>query len=308
MSVKTTKQRLKINDEAHQQLARATEKILEQLTPAQRTQLQILSQQAKADEAGFEARMMSLQIGVGGGRFSAGGRSGGSGGPGTTSRGEYFNGGGPGGVVRVISYERVQELLRLNEKQREQITETIGQVNQFETAMFNEIRSSYPRPNHELYERRKQKEEATRRAVTDAGEEILRPLQPVQRNRLKEICLQAQGAEALFQPEIIRALGLTATEQIKLANLRREAERQTSAPYGGPRNPGQPPPPIDFNSAAEQTRPIQRETERRMITSVLTPAQQIKLKEMQARNSPVPLASVPVTAEGEVEEEGPSPA
>ena len=49
----------------------------------------------------------------------------------------------------------------------------------------------------------------------------------------QEICLQAQGADALFKTEIIQALGLTATEQIKLANLRQEAERQTSALYSG---------------------------------------------------------------------------
>jgi hypothetical protein len=277
-------QRLKKYDEAHQQLAIATEKILEQLTPAQRTQLQAFCQQAKADEAGFQARMLAPQTGI---RFSGGGSSGGGGGgvsgPGTSSRGEYLSGGGPGGVVRVISYERVQQLLGLNEKQRGQIAETIGQVNQFETGLSNEIRSSYRRLNPEWYEQRKQKEDATRQAVSDAGEEILRLLPPVQRNRLKEICLQAQGVDALFKPEIIQALGLTATEQIKLANLRREAERQTSALYGGRGNPGQPPPPIDFNTAAERTRAIQRETERRMITSVLTPAQQIKLKEMQGK-------------------------
>src|ERR1041385_2715281 len=46
-------ERSKKYQEANQQLARATEKILALLRPAQRTQLQALCRQSRADEAGF---------------------------------------------------------------------------------------------------------------------------------------------------------------------------------------------------------------------------------------------------------------
>src|SRR5256885_8881203 len=77
-------QQTKKYEEAHQQLSRATEKILEQLTPAQRTRLQMFCRQAQADERGFHARMAPGQgYGRGGGGFGAGGGS--------------FTGGGGGG-------------------------------------------------------------------------------------------------------------------------------------------------------------------------------------------------------------------
>src|SRR5262245_45455807 len=131
-------------------------------------------------------------------------------------------------------------------------------------------------------EERKQKERSTRRAIVEAGEEILRQLQPIQKKRLQEICLQAQGGEALFKPEMIQALGLSATQQIKLANLRQEAERQISALYQPHVSARQAPPPIDLGAVAERTMSIQRDSENRMI-NVLTVAQQNRLKEMRGK-------------------------
>jgi hypothetical protein len=281
--------------EARQQLARASRKILEQLTPFQRRQLQVLCRQAATDEAAFQARMMPRQGGGGfGGRADSWGVIFGSGdgstnsGAGTTRRSDYSRGGGPGGIVRVISYDRVQEQLGLSAEQRLQIAEITGQVSQMETDLFAELQSSHqvPGPGNEQFEQQRQKEESARQAVVRAGEEIMRQLTPAQQTRLRQICLQVQGAEALFKPEIIKALGLTAPEQIKLASMRQETERQTSAIFlGRNRNTSQAPSATAIQSQAEQVMALWRDTERRMLTSVLTPAQQTKLKEMQGKES-----------------------
>ena len=149
-------------DDAHQELARAIEKILAQLTPAQRAQLQVFCQQAKADESGFRAKMAPRQ---GFGFIS-----------GDSSNKEYASGGGPGGVVRVISYEGVQNQLGLGNKQRQQIAEILKQVRQFETAFFAEARTrpqERQREDIEQYQQQQRKEESTRQAVIRAGEEIM---------------------------------------------------------------------------------------------------------------------------------------
>ena len=232
----------------------------------------------------------SVRPGQGGGGFGGGGGGGGSFGgstnPGTASRQEYRNeyasGGGPGGVVGVIAFDRVQEQLGLSDEKREQVTEITRQVSRMEEGLFAK---SQPPARSEWFEQQRQKEEAARQAVALAGDEILTKLEPAQQKRLKEICLQAQGADALFKPATIQALGLTATQQIQLASIRQEAERQISALYGAERKPGQSPapPPINLNSLGERSKAIQEEAEHRMISSVLSPGQQTQLRQMRGK-------------------------
>jgi hypothetical protein len=225
--------------------------------------------------------------GFGGGAGGGGGGFSGSSNPGSGTvwrdeqRNEYQNGGGAGGVVRVISYDRVQEQLKLSDEQRLRIGELTEQVKQAETGFFADLRNPASSSSVEWEEQRRQKEESTRQAVARAGEEILQKLDPAQQKRLKEICLQAQGANALFKPEIIQALGLTATQQIQLASMRQEADRQASALQVPANNPRQPPVLGAPDSLAERIKAIQVDTERRMIGSVLTPAQQTKLRQMR---------------------------
>jgi hypothetical protein len=99
-------------------------------------------------------------------------------------------------VARVISYERVQQQLGLSELQRQQIAPILASVSQSEAALRAELQSSRPPPDREWYEQQQQKEASTRAAVARAGEEILQLLTPAQQTRLRQLCLQAQGADA----------------------------------------------------------------------------------------------------------------
>jgi Spy/CpxP family protein refolding chaperone len=264
--------------EANQELARATEQIIAELTPAQRTELQELCRQALADEKGFQERMTSSQ-GLGGVSGQSGGSGGGAISISGSGRHEYADGGGPGGVIRVISHPGVQEQLKLSDGQRTKIAEITGQVREFESSFHAGLESSRKSSvaerkaqwqqqlaqRRQRFEQLQQKVNSTRQAVERAGEEMTKLLTPAQQKRLNEIRLQVQGADALFKPYIIRALGLTTTQQIRLGKLKEETNRQV------------------FLAGNEQRRAVQREGERHMISSVLTPEQQRKLQEMKGK-------------------------
>ena len=216
-----------------------------------------------------------------GGSAGQGGGSGGAStgfsasGGGGTQRNEYASGGGPGGVVRVISYPGVQEQLKLSAAQRTKIAAITGQLREFESSFSAVLRSSRRgslvqrkqqfEDQKQEFELQRQKEDSTRQAVAHAGEQITQLLTAVQQKRLREIRLQVQGADALFKPEIIRALGLTTTQQIKLGKLREETNHQV------------------FLESPEQRMALRSEGEQRMIRSVLTPEQQRKLQEMKGK-------------------------
>jgi hypothetical protein len=222
---------------------------------------------ARSQELGGPAGRVGGSGGASGG-FSASGGSG-------TQRNEYASGGGPGGVVRVISYPGVQEQLKLSAAQRTKIAAIAGQLREFESSFSADLRSSRRASlvqrkqqfvhQRQEFELQRQKEDSTRQAVVHASEQITQLLTPVQQKRLKEIRLQVQGADALFKPEIIRALGLTATQQIKLGKLREETNHQV------------------FLEGPEQRMALRREGEQRMLSSVLTPEQQGKLQEMTGK-------------------------
>lgn len=271
-------------DEANRQLDETNRKILEILTPNQRSQLQRFRDQAKANPQVFQGG------GFGGGGGGAGGGGGGEGGviPGASTRKDYQAGGGPSGVVSVIAQPRVQSQLRLTETQQRQVAETLAQFKQQETAFLGEVRPAMAGPGSDAFKQRqrqteefRQREAAIREETVRADQEILRELTVAQQKRVKELCLQAQGAEALFKPEVIRALGITPAQQVKLGNLRQQAVRSAKADPGA-----------GVSAAAADANWVQawrqqrREAERRMIVEVLTPAQQAKLLDMRGRDFP----------------------
>ncbi len=337
-------ERSKRYEEANQQVARSTEKILAALTPAQRAQLQRLCARARPSPSGMQGGMVSSQGdrgtggginvvhrggsggGTGGGSGVGGGGGGGLGGGGSPGNmvvrvsrsgggGSYQSGGGPGSVVNVISDERVQGQLALTAAQHQQIGATLAEFRRSEADLYSKAEAEQA-SRQDSFEQgakeREAKQEVTRQAVARAGEEIVALLAPAQRARLEQIRLQALGAEALFKPEVVQALNLTASQQVKLATLREEAEREvgeTMFLWGPHRsaNGSQPSGPEraqafqqwiaerrqamqrgqrlapEILSRLDRRCAIQEEAENRMITTVLTPAQQAKLREMRGR-------------------------
>ena len=68
--------------------------------------------------------------------------------------------------------------------------------------------------------------------IAAGGEKLRRVLTPEQMQRLEQISLQDAGAEALFKPEMIQALGISPQQQLALARIRDQANEQVAALYG----------------------------------------------------------------------------
>jgi hypothetical protein len=107
-------------------------------------------------------------------------------------------------------------------------------------------------------------------------------LQPQQMERLKEIHLQVQGARALLNPEIIKALNLSETQQKEIRSLAEEGQKTVQELMGG----GQDLSPEERQAkAAENQEKIKKAVkdfqEKAML--VLTPVQREQLKKMSGK-------------------------
>jgi hypothetical protein len=195
---------------------------------------------------------------------------------------EYASGGGPSGVPRVISYPGVQAALRLTEPQIRQIAAIMAELERVEGDLATELRTHDTDVKRAESEHLHERRDTTREAVARGDERILSELEPAQRRRLEEICLQAQGADALFRPEIIRALGLTVTQQARLASMRQELERRREELLFA-RPSGKAPTHARGDGAArlQQALALRQQQEQRMISSVLTAGQQEQWIQMQ---------------------------
>ena len=222
------------------------------------------------------------------------------------SYGTLVSGGGPGSVVQLAGFPEVQQDLALTEAQKAAVQGVLGRFQAFERKFFEEFHNPPPSGRVEWHLARQAAHELE---VTGAGREIAQVLTSAQMQRLGEISLQDQGAEALFQPEVVKALGLTPAQQQSLARLRKEADRQIAARMGRPRGPdGRPLTPgggggsragTSAGGGAGVGRPgagtspitgvteIIQASERKMLDEVLTPAQQARLKELQGEPCPL---------------------
>jgi len=222
------------------------------------------------------------------------------------SYGTLVSGGGPGSVVQLAGFPEVQQDLALTEAQKTAVQGVLGRFQAFERKFFEEFHNPPPSGRVEWHLARQAAHELE---LTRAGREIARVLTRAQMQRLGEISLQDQGAEALFQPEVVKALGLTPAQQQSLARLRQEADQQIAARMGRPRGPdGRPLTPgggggsragASAGGGAGVGRPgagtspitgvteIIQGSERKMLEEVLTPAQQARLKELQGEPCPL---------------------
>jgi Spy/CpxP family protein refolding chaperone len=99
-------------------------------------------------------------------------------------------------------------------------------------------------------------------------------LKPEQMERLKQLDLQAQGANALRKPELIRALGLNLEQQAKLNSIFKEADQQRREMVDRP--------------VGRSTREFgaMRQTEQELmkkVLNVLTPEQRQKFEKMKGK-------------------------
>jgi beta-lactamase regulating signal transducer with metallopeptidase domain len=211
----------------------------------------------------------SAEAQVGDGRGSGSGKSDG---------GTYVSGGGPGSVLRLIAYPEVQRDLGLDPEQVERIGQILDSLRASEQKSRDAARNVRgPESGRAMIERMKgleKESEASRGQIEGI-------LTPGQRDRLKQISLQNRGAEALLDPEIAEALGLTKAQQERLEKMREEGlqkERELMESVHAL--------PVEkrkeaIRSAIRKNAQVQDETAKQMLESVLDEPQKAKLKELQ---------------------------
>jgi len=227
-------------------------------------------------------------------------------GTGSGSYGALVSTGGSSSAVQLVSLPEVQQDLALTDAQKGAVQAITQRLHTFEMKVFEEGKNPPPSRRAEWHTVR---QVAAQREVAKASQELAQVLTGAQVQRLGEIALQDQGAEALFQPEVIKALGLSQAQQQNLARIQNEANQQIAAALGLPRGPARVPP-VPGGIGTPQARAsagggtaaagagagstsntglseIIRASERKMLEEVLTPPQQAKLKELQGEPCPL---------------------
>jgi hypothetical protein len=145
--------------------------------------------------------------------------------------------------------EKVQSILReLELLQREmQLRLLAGDLVQRDLGLsperraeLNDLLATWSAQRRELFDG-SDRDEATRRATMVAwaeehDQELARMLTPEELHRFRQICIQSQGVFAFKEPEVVRRLGLTASQRAEIRNIERQvfAGRFRGPGFGAP--------------------------------------------------------------------------
>jgi hypothetical protein len=184
-------------------------------------------------------------------------------------------------IVRVAANPAVQKELGLDAEKSKQLSE-IGQGYQGElrTAMqglgfsreaFEGLSAEERR--EKMREMADKRQEATRKLDEQYTAKLAEALQPQQMERLQQIAWQAAGAEALADPKLVAALGLSKEQQDQLAAIRRDFAQQTREAFRGDDS-------ADREARFAKIREFQDQRDAKLL-AVLTSEQQDKYKELQ---------------------------
>jgi len=189
-------------------------------------------------------------------------------------RGERADRGGAGGMDRgpalgmLLTNKSVQEELKLSNEQARKVEAAVGEVRQRHRQDFERLRSGSASERAERLERigelRREIDEETREALRGV-------LQPEQVRRLRQIRLQARGADALASPRVAEALDLTADQKAKIQDITEDAHHDAREIF---QNAGD-----DRQEAMRKLHALHKETTERAC-AVLTDKQKDQYKEL----------------------------
>lgn len=198
---------------------------------------------------------------------------GGPGGPG--GRGMRGMGGGFGGgnrsPYRLLMSPQVQEELALTDQQKSQGTALLTEMGERARSAMGDFQSLQNLSEDERRAAIEEMQKKTAQIQAEFKPKFAAVLDDIQAQRLQQIAWQAEGAAALRDPELAKALGLSQDQQDQLAKVFAPPSRE-----GGPGRPqdGQQ---GDFRERFAQMQQ-QRETD---AMAVLTAEQKSKLSELK---------------------------
>jgi Spy/CpxP family protein refolding chaperone len=182
-------------------------------------------------------------------------------------------GGGPGGgMMMILQNEKVQKDIELDADQKEKIQKLATETREAMRAKMGDMSNlSQEERRTKMQEMRKDMEEET--AKTEKKIEGI--LLPKQLERIKQIQLQVQGVAALANPDVAKALELTADQQAKVKSINEESMKAMRDMFAGGGRP----------SAEDRDKmtKARKETETKLM-DVLTADQKEKLEKMKGEN------------------------
>ena len=141
-------------------------------------------------------------------------------------------GGGAPGALQLIGREEVRKELKISEEQQGIIRELSQSARPDFRALFGGNFRDLSREDREkkLAELRKTSEKKSKEAEADLYGLIL---DEAQAKRLKQIVLQQKGNRALTEPEVAKALGLSAAQVVKIKMTMESSQKKQQALFAG---------------------------------------------------------------------------
>jgi Spy/CpxP family protein refolding chaperone len=206
----------------------------------------------------------------------------GGGGPGGGMRGMGGMGGGMGGgnmALTLLLNEKVQKELELVD---DQITKIKAVQTESQTAM-REVFSSIPQDASQEERMTKMRELMTK-SQENTKKKLAEILLPKQLERLQQLQIQAEGAQALSNPDVVKALDITSDQQSKMQTIRQEYMTKMRESMGANQN------------QTREERTAAREKSNKELSAklmeVLTPDQTAKLEKMKGPKSDIDFTTI----------------
>jgi Spy/CpxP family protein refolding chaperone len=180
----------------------------------------------------------------------------------------------PGGnVLGLLRMEKVQKELKLSDEQKEKIGE-----------LAKEMRPGRPADGDSLTpeERRAKMDELRKKAREKVEKRLAEILKPEQLERMKQIHVQAMGAAALGNSDVVKALGITDDQRGKLKTLRDEAGEKGRELFGSMRDLSPEEQKAKMSENHKKMREIAGELMEKSL-AVLTPEQREKFEKMKGK-------------------------
>jgi Spy/CpxP family protein refolding chaperone len=197
------------------------------------------------------------------GQRGRGNRGGGPGGPGGGGR-------GPVSMARLATIDKVQDVLKLSDEQKEKIKKINDDVRE-------EMRKAF-------------QDGGGRESMQKLGESSAKKLNEVldegQQKRLMGILIQLQGAGAVNDPAVAKELNITDDQKSKLAEAREENMKAMQGAFAGGR---------DQNGSREEMRSKMdklREEANKKVMALLTSEQQQKLESLKGEKVDIDMSAL----------------
>jgi len=186
--------------------------------------------------------------------------------------------GGGGFDMMLLGNEKVQKELELVDDQISKITKLREDSQAEMRKNFEGFRDLSEDQRRAKMEELRTKGEASQKELRTKINEVLLP---DQRDRLKELAIQAQGTGAINNPEVAEALKITDDQKKQLETIREESGTKMREAFGGGRGQGGP-----NEEARAKITELRKEISEKTL-AVLTTEQKAQLEKMKGEKSEI---------------------